>query len=149
MQTKYGTSNARMISPDDLSRSRHLSFKFGLRKHSANNVDRSGTEAPINMTYAEHSEMSASHFNMNSSQLLVDYQNDTLCYEGIDEHEIIKNLAGSVVDRSTDGNMSRNHSRLTPSEASNRLGRNNSKILESLGEQRLLNHESNRSYYNK
>ena len=30
-----------------------------------------------------------------SGLLLVDYQNDTLVYEGIDENEIIKKLAGS------------------------------------------------------
>ena len=31
-----------------------------------------------------------------SGLLLVDYQNDTLVYEGIDENEIIKKLAGSI-----------------------------------------------------
>ena len=80
-----------MISQNDLNRSgRHLSTKFGLRKHSANDVERLCTDGQINQTSAQNTDSITSLAHIHSSRLLVDYQNDTLCYEGIDENEIIK-----------------------------------------------------------
>ena len=139
-----------MISQNDLNRSgRHLSTKFGLRKHSANDVERLCTDGQINQTSAQNTDSITSLAHIHSSRLLVDYQNDTLCYEGIDENEIIKNLAGSVVDRSTDENMSRKFSGLTPSLASNYPSRNDSKILEALRNSKKTTHDSNRSGINR
>ena len=112
MSTKYGKSKVQNLTIEERNE-KHLSTKLGLRKFSS-------IDDGIQRTTEEVHFINVTDDTMNTSGLLlVDYQNDTLVYEGIDENEMIKKLAGSIQGESSDGNMSRNLSRFNPSLYSN------------------------------
>ena len=93
MATKFGKVKANMLTNDDLA-SKHLSAKLGLRKQSEenDNILLFTNENRINPTdeTIRGTFIDSNYVRGTSHQLLVDYQNDTLVYEGIDENEYIK-----------------------------------------------------------
>ena len=112
MTTKYGKTKVQNLTIEELNE-KHLSTRLGIRKLSDNENGIQRSNDLVHFINVTDETMN------NSALLLVDYQNDTLVYEGIDENEIIKKLAGSIQIESSDGKMSRNLSRLSPSLYSN------------------------------